>query len=137
MKYPFVIFYRKERFNSIDNFFIQNSSKLDCSIFIADSVEYVKNLHNSNFQLLITYGDDKEEYCNELLTVISKEMLKRHTHITNNNITKNITLFNQLINNTYINLCSIDRLHTRPTFSLFTPSYNSYDKILRVYKIMT
>ena len=134
MKYPFVIFYRKERFNSIDNFFIQNSFKLDCSIFIADSVEYVKNLHNSNFQLLITYGDDKEEYCNELLTVISKEMLKRHTHITNNNITKNITLFNQLINNTYINLCSIDRLHTRPTFSLFTPSYNSYDKILRVYK---
>ena len=76
MKYPFVIFYRKEKFNSIDNFFIQNSSKLDCSIFIADSVEYVKNLHNSNFQLLITYGDDKEEYCNELLTVISKEMLK-------------------------------------------------------------
>ena len=131
MKYPFVIFYRKERFNSIDNFFIQNSSTLDCSIFIADSVEYVKNLHNSNFQLLITYGDDKEEYCNELLTVISKEMLKRHIHITND---IDITLFNQLINNTYINLCSIDRLHTRPTFSLFTPSYNSYDKILRVYK---
>jgi len=131
MKYPFVIFYRKEKFNSIDNFFIQNSSTLDCSIFIADSVEYVKNLHNSNFQLLITYGDDKEEYCNELLTVISKEMLKRHIHITND---IDITLFNQLINNTYINLCSIDRLHTRPTFSLFTPSYNSYDKILRVYK---
>ena len=132
MKYPFVIFYRKEKFNSIDHFFIQNSSTLDCSIFIADSIEYVKNLHNSNFQLLITYGDDKEEYCKELLTVISKEMLQRHTHILTNDI--DITLFNQLINNTYINLCSIDRLHTRPTFSLFTPSYNSYDKILRVYK---
>ena len=61
MKYPFVIFYRKEKFNCIDNFFIQNSSTLDCSIFIAVSVEYVKNLHNSNFQLLITYGDDYEE----------------------------------------------------------------------------
>ena len=135
MKYPFVIFYRKEKFNSIDNFFMQNSSTLDCSIFISDSIEYVKNLHNSNFQLLITYGDDKEEYCKELLTVISKEMLQRHMHILTNDInTKNITLFNQLINNTYINLCSIDRLHTRPTFSLFTPSYNSYNKILRVYK---
>ena len=133
MKYPFVIFYRKEKFNSIDNFFIQNSSNLDCSIFIADSIEYVKNLHNSNFQLLITYGDNKEEYCNELLTVISKEMLQRHTHITND-IDIDINLFNQFINNTYIKLCSIDRLHTRPTFSLFTPSYNSYDKILRVYK---
>jgi glycosyltransferase involved in cell wall biosynthesis len=132
MKYPFVIFYRKEKFNSIDNFFIQNSSNLDCSIFIADSIEYVKNLHNSNFQLLITYGDDKEEYCKELLTVISKEMLQRHMHILTNDI--DITLFNQLINNIYINLCSIDRLHTRPTFSLFTPSYNSYEKILRVYQ---
>ena len=134
MKYPFVIFYRKEKFNCIDNFFIQNSSTLDCSIFIADSVEYVKNLHNSNFQLLITYGDDYEEYCKELLTVISKEMLQRHIHILNNDIlTNDIIKFNNLINNTYINLCSIDRVYTRPTFSLFTPSYNSYDKILRVY----
>ena len=134
MKYPFVIFYRKEKFKSIDNFFIQNSSALDCSIFIADSVEYVKNLHNSNFQLLITYGDDYEEYCKELLTVISKEMLQRHIHILNNDIlTNDIIKFNNLINNTYINLCSIDRVYTRPTFSLFTPSYNSYDKILRVY----
>ena len=134
MKYPFVIFYRKEKFKSIDNFFIQNSSALDCSIFIADSIEYVKNLHNSNFQLLITYGDDYEEYCKELLTVISKEMLQRHIHILNNDIlTNDIIKFNNLINNTYINLCSIDRVYTRPTFSLFTPSYNSYDKILRVY----
>ena len=134
MKYPFVIFYRKEKFKSIDNFFIQNSSALDCSIFIADSVEYVKNLHNSNFQLLITYGDDYEEYCKELLTVISKEMLQRHIHIFTNDINlTNVTIFNQLINNTYINLCSLNRVYTRPTFSLFTPSYNSYDKILRVY----
>lgn len=133
MKYPFVIFYRKEKFNCIDNFFIQNSSTLDCSIFIADSVEYVKNLHNSNFQLLITYGDDYEEYCKELLTVISKEMLQRHIHITND-ILKNIAFFNYFINNSYICICSLDRVYTRPTFSLFTPSYNSYDKILRVYK---
>ena len=132
MKYPFVIFYRKEKFKSIDNFFIQNSSALDCSIFIADSVEYVKNLHNSNFQLLITYGDDYEEYCKELLTVISKEMLQRHIHITND-ILKNIAFFNYFINNSYICICSLDRVYTRPTFSLFTPSYNSYDKILRVY----
>jgi glycosyltransferase involved in cell wall biosynthesis len=134
MKYPFVIFYRKEQFNNIDSFFIQNSSKLDCSIFIADSIEYVKNLHNSNFHLLLTYGDDKNEYVNELLTIISNKMLVRHTHIQiNDDIIKDITVFNMFINTTYINLCSIDRVNTRPTFSLFTPSYNSYEKILRVY----
>jgi glycosyltransferase involved in cell wall biosynthesis len=134
MKYPFVIFYRKEIFNSIDNFFIQNSSLLDCSIFIANSIEYVKNLHNSNFQLLLTYGDNYEELCKELLTVISKEMLERHVHIsTDNDVTKNIDFFNYFINNTYIRICGCDRVYTRPTFSLFTPSYNSYNKILRVY----
>ena len=56
MKYPFVIFYRKDNFSQIDNFLIENANKLDCSIFITDSVDYVKNLHNSNFHFLITYG---------------------------------------------------------------------------------
>jgi len=135
MKYPFVIFYRKDNFNDIDRFFIQNSSKLDCSIFIADSIEYVKNLHNSNFHLLLTYGNDNNEYCQELLTVISNEMLIRHIHIsTNSEIIKDINAFNIFINTSYINLCTLERSNTRPTFSLFTPSYNSYEKILRVYK---
>jgi glycosyltransferase involved in cell wall biosynthesis len=134
MKYPFVIFYRKEKFNNIDSFLIQNSSNLNCSIFIADSIEYVKNLHNSNFHLLLTYGDDKEEYVNELLTIISNKMLVRHTHIqVNDELIRDINIFNETINTIYINLCLINRTDTRPTFSLFTPSYNSYEKILRVY----
>ena len=134
MKYPFVIFYRKDRFNYLDDFFIVNADKLDCTIFIANCVDNVKKLHNSNFHLLITFGDSFEEYQEELLTVVSKEMLIRHIHILNDSdIIKNITTFNDTINNIYINLCSVDRAKTRPTFSLFTPSYNSYDKILRVY----
>ena len=36
MKYPFVIFYRKEKYNKIDSFFIENANKLECSVFISD-----------------------------------------------------------------------------------------------------
>lgn len=134
MKYPFVIFYRKSEFSSFDTFFIENANKLDCTIFIASSLNNVKNLHNSNFHLLVTYGDSYESYENELLTIISKEMLIRHTHISyDSDIIRNIDIFNKTINNIYIELCCIVRMKTRPTFSLFTPSYNSYDKILRVY----
>ena len=134
MKYPFIIFYRKDNYADIDNFFINNANKLDCSIFLANSIEKVRQIHNSNFHLLITYGDDYTEYKNELLTIISKEMLIRHIHIlTVSNIFSDITLFNNQINCLYIDLCSVERTKTRPTFSLFTPSYNSYDKILRVY----
>lgn len=138
MKYPFIIFYRKEHYNYIDNFFIENASKLDCTIFLANSIEHVKNLHNSNFHLLFTYGGNEQEYLSELLTVISQKMLIRHCHILNDaDILKNITKFNQTINILYVNLSSLDRIRVRPTFSLFTPSYNSYDKILRVYNSLT
>ena len=134
MKYPFVIFYRKDNFNQNDLFFIENANKLDCSIFIANSLEHVKNLHNSNFHILITYGDSYDEYKNDLLTVISENMLIRHIHLSPTSyIFSNVDIFNKTINNFYIEICCIERSKTRPTFSLFTPSYNSYNKIIRVY----
>lgn len=136
MKYPFVIFYRKNNFSYIDNFFTENANNLDCSIFITETIDYVNNLHNSNFHLLITYGDEdsETEYKNELLSVISESMMIRHTFLsTNSEIILNVDNFNNYINITYINLCSLERSQVRPTFSLFTPSFNSYDKILRVY----
>ena len=134
MKYPFVIFYRKGTYCNIDDFFSQNSNNLNCSVFIADNIEHVKNLHNSNFHLLITYGDSQIDYENELHSVISKKMFVRHIHLLpESNIFSNVNLFNNHINIFYVNLCSLERSQTRPTFSLFTPSYNSYQKIIRVY----
>lgn len=129
MKYPYIIFYRNDKYNAIDNFFIQNASNLNCSVFIANSLENIKNLHNSNYHILITFGDEID-----LLSVISREMLVRHIHInTESNVFDNASLFNNFVNSFYINLCSLDRQLVRPTFSLFTPSFNSFHKILRVY----
>lgn len=133
MKYPYIIFYRYEKYNLVDRFFIENGNALECSIFIANNIENVKNLHNSNFHLLVTYGNSVDEYKNELLTVLSKEMLIRHVHMNNNVSLSNVKEFNEVINMLYVNLCARNRSLTRPTFSLFTTSYNSYDKILRVY----
>lgn len=134
MKYPFVIFYRKEKYSNIDDFFIQNSNELYCSIFLSDNIENVQNLHNSNFHLLITYGDSPVEYEDELLSIISKKMLIRHIHLLpTSNTFSDVNIFNNFINNFYIKLCALERDKIRPSFSLFTPSYNSYNKIIRVY----
>lgn len=134
MKYPFVIFYRIEKYCNIDNYFIKNANNLDCSIFIANSLEHIKNLHNSNFHLLINYGESYDEYKNDLLTVISENMLIRHIHLLpTSDVFSNVNIFNRIINIFYIKICSLERSKTRPTFSLFTPSYNSYNKIIRVY----
>ncbi len=140
MRYPFVILYRYDKYNSIDTFFSQNSNELQCSIFLTNNIIEVTNLHNSNYHLLVTCGESKEEYEQELLTVISENMLVRRIHIDikdllNDNTNNEIKLhgFNLVINNNYTLLCASSREVIRPTFSVFTSSFNSFDKILRVY----
>jgi glycosyltransferase involved in cell wall biosynthesis len=135
MKYPFIIFYRHEKYNAIDKYFRNNESLLNCSIFVADTISELNNLHNSNYHLLVTYGTTFDEYETELLNIVSSNMLlNRHIHISpEDEISKNIQLFNEYVNVFYVSSCCINREETRPTFSLFTPSYNSYNKILRVY----
>ena len=133
MKYPYIIFYRYEKYNIIDRFFIENGNTLECSVFIANSIENVKHLHNSNFHLLVTYGNSIDEYKNDLLSVLSKEMLIRHIHMDANVTISSVKEFNDVMNMLFVNLCAKNRSLTRPTFSLFTTSFNSYDKILRVY----
>ena len=81
MKYPFVILYRKDIHANIDTFFIENANALNFSIFIANSIDYVKHLHNSNYHILLTYGDSEADVKNEILTVISESMLVRHIHM--------------------------------------------------------
>jgi len=131
MKFPFIIFYRLDKYKDIDQFFITNQETLDCSVYITNNLKKVEKIHDSNNHLLITYGSKSSEYTDKLLTIISREMLIRHIHM---NEIVDIDLFNKAINNKYITMCSLNRELIRPTFSLFTPSYNSYHKIMRVYE---
>lgn len=137
MKYPFVIFYRLDQYSEIDLFFYNYASTLDCTIYLANSSDNLMKLHDSNFHLLITYGESFDnEYKDTLSQCISNEMLIRHAHIdtnANTNILANVHNFNKFVNDWYIKVCALPRQLTRPTFSLFTSSYNSGEKIFRVY----
>lgn len=138
MKYPFVIFYRLNKYLYIDSFFLKNSSLLDFTIYITNSVNHIRKIYDANFHLLITYGESfSNEYKDEILKYISKEMLmQRHIHINLEemiNIYSSIIEFNKMINIFYIKMCSLPRELTRPIFSLFTSSYNSGEKIFRVF----
>ena len=62
MKYPFVIFYRDPEYQYVDEFFIGYAEQLQFTVFIADSMEYVMNLHNSNFHILISYEKKSNAY---------------------------------------------------------------------------
>jgi glycosyltransferase involved in cell wall biosynthesis len=130
MKFPFIIFFRHDKYKEIDQFFSINANNLDCSVYITNNVQKLNKLHNSNFHLLITYGDSDQEYSDLILQIISEKMSIRQLHMKS--ITDVMT-FNKYVNIKYIINCSLPRKFLRPTFSLFTPSFNSFHKIMRVY----
>ena len=72
MKYPFVYILRLEKYNDIDNFILNNKMLFDCNIEIIDTTNYklLNNLFNTNFHILVTYGESVEPYLpfvNEIL----------------------------------------------------------------------
>ena len=66
MKYPYVIFYRLDKYSYIDNMFIKNNTSLNCSIFFTNKKEDLNKLFDSSYQILVTYGDKEEEYIQQM-----------------------------------------------------------------------
>ena len=102
MKFPFIIFFRDDKYKEIDQFFVKNASLLDCSVYITNKVQKLNKLHSSNNHLLITYGASAQEYTDLLQTIISKEMMIRCCHMTN--VENDIAKFNQYVNIKYTSI---------------------------------
>ena len=77
MKYPYIIFYRLKKHSNIDNFFIENNEKLNCSLFFTIDKEDLNKMFDSNYQILITYGDNEAEYIPNVNSIIADRMHNR------------------------------------------------------------
>lgn len=127
MKYPFIIFYREDKDSNIDQFFIENNAKLNCTVHITNKISKVNRMYSANYHLFITISEN--EIKKEIADFTNK---KKHMKLTNNDF-QNVDTFNDLVNNRFVLNCSLDRSYLRPVFSLFTSTFNSYDKIIRAY----
>jgi len=130
MKYPSVIFFRYDKYSSIDNYLKDQKENLLCEIHIVNSGEELNQLFNCNNQILVTYGESEEEYYVDVNSIIANRMRKQWIH--KNEIT-DINNFNSSVNHCYIHNVINEMEPLRPDFSLFTTCYNSYDKIVRAY----
>lgn len=132
MKYPFILFFRHDKYAYIDNFLNKNTEHLICSIFIINNKEELNKIFDPKYHLIVTFGGDKSEYSNEIYSIIVDKMNNRWLHydILDESI---INSFNHNVNNTYLASCVTTKENNRPVFSLFTTCYNSYEKIIRAY----
>jgi len=130
MKYPYVIFFRNVEYSYIDNIIIDNNTKLECTIFLTNNKDDLNNLYNDNYHILLTFGKDVSEYNFLFESFNCKRIKNKWTHI---NEIDDISKFNNIVNNAFINQCCLNRQEIRPIFSIFTTTYNSYHKIERAY----
>ena len=131
MSYPFVLFYRFDKYALIDSFFSENNEKLECTIHIINDSKKLNCLFDPNYQILITYGEDEKEYYPFVEVSIPERICKRWIHFKDIN---SIESFNSSVNNCFIHNASYSRESIRPKFSIFTTCFNSYEKITRAYE---
>jgi len=133
MKYPFLLFYRDDSNKAIDDYLNENNNNLQCTINIINKKEKINKIFNTNYHLLILYDNNIKE--------ITVDFIKEEYNIPNHlflrtifmNEIKNIDTFNKIVNEKYIQICGLPRDLTRPVFSIFTSSFNSYNKIIRAF----
>ena len=126
MKYPITLLFRYDKYTRIDYFLDQNKDKMNFSVTITNDANDLNKLFDSNNNLLITFGQSDKEYAPAIDTILPQRMRKRWIHF---NDIPDINLLNQVLNTCYMNIITCDAILTRPTFSLFTTCYKSYEKI--------
>lgn len=129
--YPVIIFFRYDKYNYIDNFLIEFQEKHNCTFIITSTNKDLINLFSSNFHLLITFGENKNEYMNDVIQILPERILESWIHFIE---LPNFETLNEIVNTLYIKNVIKKRIYTRPIFSIFTSSFNSFHRIIRAYK---
>ena len=127
---PNVIFYRHDKYSSIDEFFNLNKNQLSCNINIINHYDDLNKLFSSDYHVLVTFGDSESEYL-EVNSKITNIMRKRWLHLSN---IDNVNCFNSYVTHCFVySITTIPHEEIRAIFSIFTTCYNSYEKIMRAY----
>lgn len=133
MKYPVVLLFRQDKYKHIDQFIEGNIPSFECSFVISGEVADLNKLFDNTCHILATYGDDVREYLPIVEPHIVRRINYRWVHYQTLT-TEQIPAFNQGIQYCFIDNVLKPREQTRPMFSIITPAYNSYQKILRAYR---
>ena len=132
MKYPVILFLRWDKYNEVDETIktYDRENQLDCTINIINNEKELNKLYSSDYHILVTYGESDQEYAYKVNQIIPARLRNRWIHKKDINDVKEL---NYNVNYCYISNAIGSRKDSRPTFSIFTSCYNSYEKLYRAY----
>ena len=130
MKYPVVLFFRHDQYKYIDPIIENNREKLECTLQITQNTNDLNRLYDNTAHILVTYGETAEEYISTVEPHLVPRLNAKWIHVN----AMDVGQFNYQINYCYIHNVIQPRIKTRPAFSMFTSTFNSYHKIVRAYR---
>jgi len=125
-RFPHVFFFRHDKYAAVDALLDVSN----CSVQIINEPLALTQMADTNYPILVTFGDTEAEYHADVYAAIQPRMRRRWIHYKELPSPKE---FVRAVNHCYIDVAIGDRVISRPTFSLFTTCFNSYDKIERAY----
>jgi glycosyltransferase involved in cell wall biosynthesis len=125
MKYPFILFFRYDKYSHVDDALKVHAKNLQCTIHLINNPKKLNRAFKQVYPLVVIYGDPPPE---EYTRGIDDKIICIDSSFDFGNIAD----FNELINAEYIRYCC-NREQFRPIFSVITPAFNSFDKIIRAF----
>lgn len=131
MKYPFILFYRDNEYEYVDSVIERSSNDLQFTMHVIHSKKQLNNFYKQTYPILIIFEKNKAKY-QDIVSTFDSNFSNRIIHFTE--FTNNwVAELNKVVNEMFIAICSLPREKTRPTFSIFTSTFNSFDKIIRAF----
>jgi len=127
-RYPVVLFFRYDKYNEADT--LVKNPALKCDVHITNQALDIEKLYSTDVHILVTYGPNEAEYHKDVNPIICQRLRKRWIHHSTKIDPKQ---FERGVNYCFIDNVIKKRDETRPTFSVFTTCFNSFDKIDRPY----
>jgi len=129
--FPNVLLFRYDKYSHIDA--VLKHAKEECTFHIVSHKDFLSQLYDTKYPILVTFGDKESEYWEDVNSMICDRMRSRWIHYSE---IKDIHEMYRGIQYCFMHTVLKDRELTRPVFSAFTTCYNSYDKIKRPYETL-
>jgi len=126
MKYPLILFFRHDKYKEID----ETVKKIDnCTVQIINNNRDLEKMYGTNHHILATFGESVKEYISYVSSILCDRLRNRWIHFKKIDPEQ----FSRGTNYCYINNVVKDISASRPVFSIFTTTFNSFYKIDRPY----
>lgn len=124
MRYPFVLFIRPDTMSDYDDLVTSDNSMMTATC--SENINDVYGVYSNKYHIILRIGDNVD------ISDVPEKVMNRVLTLPRDQ-SYGVDEINNQVNTFYAKMCIADKQLYRPTFSIFTTCFKSYEKIKRAY----